>query len=140
VRAAGTLAGRDTAQRRAVLEVLRRSFDHPTAAEIHARVLGVLPGVGAATVYRTLRLLVDGAAVQELRLRDETVIRYDANTHLHDHVVCEICGVVVDVHAQVPDTVTTAVARHTGFDITGYDLRFRGRCPSCISNHGPHPA
>ena len=125
---------RDTAQRRAVLEVLRRADDHPTAAELHTRVRESLPGVGAATVYRALRLLVESDLARELRLGDEAMLRYDANTRAHAHLVCDGCGRVVDVAAALTRGVVAGVAGATGFEITGHDVRLHGRCPDCISH------
>jgi len=48
-----------TPQRRAVLDVLRECDDHPTAADVLTRVRRRHPGIGAATVYRSLALLGD---------------------------------------------------------------------------------
>ena len=59
---------RITPQRRAVLEVLHAAHDHPTAADVFERVRRVHPGIGAATVYRTLGLLVDSGEALELNL------------------------------------------------------------------------
>ena len=47
-----------TPQRHAVLETLESATDHPTAAEVFERVRVSSPGIGPATVYRTLALLV----------------------------------------------------------------------------------
>lgn len=121
-----------TPQRRAVLEVLEAAHDHPTAAEVFERVQVVHPGIGAATVYRTLGLLVDHGKALELGLTDGAS-RYDANTGRHDHLICESCGTAVDVDAPIPQRLSDSLADATGFTITGYDLRFRGRCPTCSS-------
>ena len=119
-----------TPQRRAVLKVLEAAHDHPTAAEVFDRVQGILPGIGPATVYRTLGLLVEHGKALELGLTDGAA-RYDANIGRHDHLICESCGKAVDVDAPIPQRLSDTLASDTGFTITGYDLRFRGRCPSC---------
>jgi Fe2+ or Zn2+ uptake regulation protein len=132
------LAGvRVTPQRRAVLDVLRSSHDHPTAAEVFERVRQVVPGIGAATVYRTLALLVESGQALELSLGDGSSARFDGNVERHDHVVCDGCGRAVDITATLPSTAVRGPARQTGFTITGYDLQFRGRCPRCsaVSSH-----
>jgi Fe2+ or Zn2+ uptake regulation protein len=122
---------RSTPQRRAVLEAVRCADDHPTAAEILSRVLDVMPGVGAATVYRTLAMLVESGQIQELRL-GSSAARYDRNNHCHDHLVCDGCGKVVDVHVDLEHSGQLA---HAGvrehFQVTGYDLRIHGRCADC---------
>ena len=128
-----TAAVRMTPQRQAVLDVLHASPDHPTATEVYDRVRRVLPGVGAATVYRTLALLVESGQALELSLGDGSSARYDGNISRHDHVVCVGCGRAVDVETPLPRTAVPTLARATGFAITGYDLQFHGRCPSCTA-------
>jgi Fe2+ or Zn2+ uptake regulation protein len=120
-----------TPQRAAVLEVLRAARDHPTAAEVYERVRAVAPGIGSATVYRALALLVSSGRALELSLGDGAAARYDANTDRHDHAVCDGCGLAIDIDQPIPDGVVTEIARRSGFAITGYDLQFRGLCPSC---------
>ncbi|SNQ51222.1 Fur family transcriptional regulator [Frankia canadensis] len=120
-----------TPQRMAVLEVLRAADDHPTAAEVYERVRRASPGIGSATVYRTLALLVSTGRALELTLGDGAAARYDANTRRHDHAVCDGCGRAVDLDHPVPDGMMAEIARRSGFAITGYDLQFRGLCPDC---------
>lgn len=122
---------RSTPQRRAVLEVLAAATDHPTAAEVFDRVRAAVPGIGPATVYRTLALLVESGQALELILGDGASARYDANIDRHDHLVCRSCGRVDDVQAPLSARATSGLAARTGFAITGYDLQFHGLCPAC---------
>lgn len=117
-----------TPQRRAVLEALRGSSDHPTAAELLPRVQQRSPGTGAATVYRALAVLVEAGLAEELSIGDGHAARFDGNTDRHDHLVCTRCGRVVDVVQPQPDLSGVA---GTGFTVTGYDLRIHGTCPDC---------
>lgn len=126
-----TTGRRMTPQRQAVLEVLHSSHDHPTAAEVLERVRATQPGIGAATVYRTLALLVESGQALELALGDGGSARYDGNVGRHDHVVCTSCGRAVDVDTALPRQTVRTLSRRTGFSISGYDLQFRGRCPDC---------
>jgi Fur family ferric uptake transcriptional regulator/Fur family peroxide stress response transcriptional regulator len=122
-----------TPQRQAVLDVLLGSHDHPTATEVYDRVRRTQPGIGAATVYRSLALLVESGQAVELSLGDGSSARYDGNTARHDHVVCDGCGRAVDVETPLPPRTVPTLSRDTGFAITGYDLQFRGRCPDCAA-------
>lgn len=120
-----------TPQRRAVLTAVRDAVVHPTADEIHRAVQETSPGIGVATVYRTLDLLARHGYIQELRLGDESVVRYDGNVRRHDHVICDTCGRVVDVEVRLPGQVVAAAAEQSAAEITDYDLQFRGRCATC---------
>lgn len=125
-----------TGPRRAVLDVLRASSDHPSAADVLDRVRRVRPGTGAATVYRSLAHLVDSGLALELALGEDAA-RFDANTARHDHVVCESCGRAVDVDVILPGELVKLAVGRTGFTIRAYDLRFRGRCPDCALSTDP---
>ncbi len=114
-----------------MLDVVRHAGDHPTARDIYQRVRRRRPGIGFATVYRALNLLVAHREVLELQLGDDAVARYDGNTSHHDHVVCPGCGAVADLSVRLPADVNARAAAATGFAVTGYDLRFEGRCPDC---------
>lgn len=120
-----------TPQREAVLSAARGSDDHPTARDLHARVREELPGVGVATVYRTLDLLRDHGLLLELQLGDDPVARYDANTGNHHHVVCTDCGAIGDVDIALPASVTQQAEQASGFEINAAELQFVGRCAPC---------
>ena len=122
---------RVTPQRRAVLDVLMAAHDHPTAAQVFDRVRAHQPGIGAATVYRTLALLVADGQARMLSLGEGASARYDANVSRHDHVLCVVCGAAIDVEAPLPAGALADMAARTGYDLTEYDVQFRGRCPSC---------
>jgi len=127
-----------TPQRRAVLDVLRSSHDHPSAANVLERCRQRTPGIGAATVYRSLAHLVSTGQALELHLGNGAA-RYDANIEHHDHVVCDSCGAALDVPADVSGSADALAKRvrelasSNGFDVTSYDLRFHGQCSTCRS-------
>ncbi len=120
-----------TPQRQAVLATLEAATDHPTAAEVFERVRLEVPGIGPATVYRTLALLVAQGLALELSLGDGSAARYDGNTARHDHLVCSSCGAACDVDSALPAGLLRQMTRTTGFSITRYDVQFHGLCPNC---------
>lgn len=122
---------RMTPQRQAVLDVVRASAAHPSAEEIHREVQARAPGLGVATVYRTLDLLVEHRLVRELRLGEHPVARYDGNVERHDHVRCSDCGRVWDVDLDLPPEVLASAGDATGVEVQAYDLQLTGRCPDC---------
>jgi Fur family ferric uptake transcriptional regulator len=81
-----------------------------------------------ASVHRALsRLCADGAA-QRFDLGDGRAHFERAGSH-HEHVVCENCGAIAAVPGCVVDEA--AVARRTGFAVTGHSVTFSGRCRAC---------
>ncbi len=118
-----------------MLDVLIAAHDHPTAAQVLDRVREHQPGIGAATVYRTLSLLVEAGQARVLSLGEGASARYDANVSRHDHVLCVDCGAAMDVAAPLPARALADMASRTGYDLIEYDVQFRGRCPSCNKAH-----
>ena len=124
-------AWRLTAQRRVVAEVLQGEHVHLTADEVYQRAVARLPEISRATVYNTLKELIDLGEVLEVTI-DARAKRFDPNAKdPHQHLVCERCGVIRDVHLETqPGPMLPAGGRH-GFVLTGVDIVFRGVCPAC---------
>src|SRR2546429_248210 len=87
-----------TRQRRIILEVVRGTDAHPTAALVYRRVRRRLPRVSLATVYRNLRTLAAEGVLTERA--DPSGVRFDGNTASHDHFTCVACGRIYDVPAR----------------------------------------
>ena len=123
---------KNTAQRAAVLEVVRRSEAHLTAGEIFERVRRQDPHIGYGTVYRTLHLLAEHGLIQELTFADQAS-RYDGRVERHDHVHCQTCGVLLDVDVPVALMAMHVASEQSGFDIDSHHTVFLGTCPTCRS-------
>ena len=82
-----------TPQRLAVYQYLKGTLEHPSAETIYKALQPNYPTVSLATVYKTLKTLVEIGLVQELNV-GEGNFRYDANYHEHAHVQCVNCGKV----------------------------------------------
>jgi Fur family transcriptional regulator, peroxide stress response regulator len=125
-----------TAPRALILDTVRATDAHPSAADVYRRVRRRLPRVSLATVYRNLRML---AAEGFLRARAHASgMRFDGNTAAHDHFTCVRCGRIFDVPPLVPRAVRARVASSTGFEVLEHRSEFYGRCAGC-RRHGPGP-
>lgn len=127
---------RVTPQRRAVAGVLVGTHVHLTAEEIHAAAQRNLPELSLATVYNSLNELVAMGEVGEVRGVGASV-RYDPNVHqLHHHLVCERCGLIMDVQpGGIEGLHLTADERH-GFVVGSTEVVFRGVCSRCAERSG----
>jgi len=129
LRAAGK---RLTRARQIILEVVRASEAHPSAAMVYRDVRRRLPRVSLATVYRNLRMLAAEGLVSERP--DAVALRFDGNTEAHDHFTCMACGRIYDVppHAgRHPRLLSRA-----GFEVTSSRIEFYGRCVRCTRRSG----
>jgi Fur family transcriptional regulator, peroxide stress response regulator len=117
-----------TPQRLAVLSYLEGNTDHPSADEIHKAVSVQHPTMSLATVYNTLDTLREKGYVMELSI-DPGKKRFDPNTELHHHLICQFCKRVRDV--QMEFNINLPEAMKGNFRITGNHIEFYGICPVC---------
>lgn len=121
-----------TQQRLAILDVFLEDGGHYTLEEMYRKVSAVDANVGQATVYRTLRLLVDSGFANEVTFGDG-LTRYELNhgqTH-HDHLICRECGASVEFLTPELETMLEDVARRHGFLQTSHALNIFGVCETC---------
>ena len=83
-----------------------------------------------ATVYKTLKTLVEIGLVQELNV-GEGNFRYDANYHEHAHVQCVNCGKVEDIDFIDFSSLNNLVEEKTNYKIKFNKLFFYGECNEC---------
>ena len=120
---------RVTPQRQSVFRALHGNQAHPTAEAVHALVVEEMPTVSLRTVYATLHDLAAMGEIGELELGTGSA-RFDPNTTLHHHLVCDRCGRVHDVEAtfasvRLPDDL------EDGFEVSGTEIVLRGTCGPC---------
>ncbi|MEY9844026.1 Fur family transcriptional regulator [Streptacidiphilus sp. MAP5-3] len=128
-----TRGWRLTAQRRVVAQVLDGDHVHFTADEVHARAVELLPEISRATVYNTLGEMVGLGEVLEVST-DGRAKRYDPNAHhAHQHLVCQSCGTIRDVHPLGDPLGALPTAERFGFAISGVEVTYRGLCPDCAA-------
>jgi Fur family ferric uptake transcriptional regulator len=117
-----------TRPRRIILDTVRASDAHPSAAAVYRRVRRRLPRVSLATVYRNLRMLAAEGLLTERA--DLGGMRFDGNTDPHDHFTCVACGRIYDVPALGHPRARARVAR-AGFEVLTQRIEFYGRCGAC---------
>ena len=81
---------RKTSARAAVTQRIELAGDAFTAEQLCRE----LPDVGRATVYRTIRHLVDAGALCKLPILDGAPMYSVAKVEHHHHTICSQCGAV----------------------------------------------
>jgi Fur family ferric uptake transcriptional regulator len=102
-------------------------------AEVYRRAQKIDPGIGLASVYRTLDLLARLAIVKPLHTehRHRHYVRVNGR-HGH-HLVCTGCGLAVEFADCRLESLMRSLARRTRFRIDGHFMEFFGRCADCRS-------
>lgn len=124
-----------TEPRRQLVETMRNLGDHFTADH----VVQEAPGVGRATVFRTMRLLQEIGVLCQVVLDDGAVgYRLTDNARHHHHLICTQCGATDDFASAGIEDQLAEVGSQTGFDIHGHRLEIYGLCTSCAEELGCH--
>ena len=120
-----------TAPRRAVAELIADRTGHFSAADLvdaaHARHLGV----GRATIFRTLDLLIELGRLERIDLPSGEHAYVACEPTHHHHLVCSRCGRGVDIGDAGLRTLVREVARRTGYRVDDHRLELFGLCPDC---------
>ena len=130
-----------TAQRVAVLSALSKETDsHLTAEEIYERVKESSPEIGLATIYRTIRMLLELKIIDRIYL-DDGYVRYelghvyeDEDSHHHHHLICVKCGRVMSFQGDLLEEFENRIEDKTGFRIQDHDVKLYGYCTDCLKN------
>jgi Fur family transcriptional regulator, ferric uptake regulator len=128
-RAKPALGQRQTQQREAIVEVIRAAGGPLTVHDILDRAQTSVPGLGIATVYRTVKLLLEADRVKTVILPSGETRYEAAGLGHHHHFHCRNCDEVFDLEScpvQVP------AGRYEGrFVVDDHELTLYGTCPAC---------
>ena len=123
---------RTTSPRQAVVHAIAGKGRHFTAEELREQ----LPGVGRATVYRALKLLVESGVLCRVLLEDGNLhYQLDQLNHRghHHHLLCVECGISQDLLGCDIESLLQQAALSHDFQLSGHRLEVYGRCQSCVS-------
>jgi Fur family ferric uptake transcriptional regulator len=122
---------RVTRQRLLVANALGAAGRQLTADQLYDGLRREEPGIGRATVFRTLETLVDAGVARRLE-QDGHVYAYVACLpEHHHHLSCTRCGRVEEIDEAYVRPIADRLARDMGFEIDDARLDFYGRCASC---------
>ncbi|AIZ44406.1 Fur family transcriptional regulator [Deinococcus radiopugnans] len=125
---------RSTRQRDVIAQVLGRAPGPLAVAEVFERAQDDLPGLGIATVYRTLKLLTEQGRIHPVTLDGETLYEAAGKGH-HHHFSCNRCGRVFTLHT-CPVTLPSGTVYPGGFVVEAHEVTLYGQCPECAETQG----
>ena len=123
---------RVTAERLALLDEVFRQHGHIDAEHLLAAARGRGLKISRATVYRNLDLLVASGLARKQRLgRRRYLYEHVHGGQRHDHLVCTVCGRVVEFLSPGIAALQSEICRAHGFVPSAYSLQINGLCQGC---------
>jgi Fur family ferric uptake transcriptional regulator len=127
-----------TAQRRLLLELLRKAKGHIDAKELYHRASARDESISPATVYRSLNLFKQLGLVDERRLGKVRCYYEIKQSPEHQHLVCQGCGKVIEFESPLIRKLVEIVRAEHGFNVTKAELYLEGYCSECEQKKAWH--
>ncbi len=119
-------------QRDLIADAFFGAEGHVTVEDLVARARRDDPRVSVATVYRTMKLLVECGLASARQFGDgQTRFEPTAGREHHDHLICTSCGTIVEFANARIEALQESVAHQHGFEVERHKLELYGICARC---------
>ncbi len=119
-----------TAQRLAVLKAVAGQ-PHITADGVAEVVRAEIGAISLQSVYDALGVLVIEGLLRRIQPAGAAARFEDRVGDNHHHLICRVCGSVVDVECAVGSAPCLTAAHDKGYEIDEAEVAYWGRCPDC---------
>ncbi len=121
---------RNTRQRTAIREALEAANRPLSPGEVLDAAQRMVPRLGIATVYRTLRALQEEGWLTVVELPGDSARYERAHLDHHHHFQCRACNRVFEMKGCPANVAALAPA---GFEVDAHEVVLYGRCVSCVA-------
>jgi len=121
-----------TAQRLAVLRAVSAQ-PHITADAVAEVVRAEIGAISRQSVYDALGVLVAKRLLRRIQPEGSPARFENRVGDNHHHLICRICGRVVDVDCAIGSAPCLTAADDQGFEIDEAEVAYWGRCPECVA-------
>ncbi len=121
-----------TAQRLAVLRAVSAE-PHITADAVASAVRAEIGAISLQSVYDALNVLVAGGLIRRIQPAGSAARFEDRVGDNHHHLICRICGRLVDVDCAVGSAPCLTAVDDMGYEIDEAEVAYWGRCPECVA-------
>ncbi len=121
-----------TGQRKQILDVFLKTEKHLSAEDLYEIVRKRNPGIGHATVFRTLNILCEAGIANKVDLGDGKRRYEHRHDHRHhDHLVCVKCGSFIEAVDPKIEKLQEELCRKHGFLPQRHKMDIFGVCKKC---------
>lgn len=121
-----------TAQRLAVFQAVS-SQPHISADEVAEAVRARIGAISIQSVYDALAMLVAERLIRRIQPAGSPARFEDRVGDNHHHLICRVCGRVVDVDCATGSAPCLKAADDRGYEIDEAEVAYWGRCPECLA-------
>ena len=123
---------KNTPQRVAILDSLRKAGGFRTAQQVYDDVRSGGRSIGLATVYRNLAVLSETKEVDVLHPPgSEAIYRVCISREHHHHLVCRACGTAVEIGSPDVEEWAAKSAHEHKFRAVTHTAELYGVCAEC---------
>lgn len=122
---------RFTDQQRDMVQFIFAQHNHFDADQLIDDMKKAGLDVSRATVYRTLRKLVDAKLLRLVPIGPRTFYEHDYGYPQHEHMYCDRCDKMLEFQDPAIADVIRDVARKHNFQSSGHTFIIRGVCADC---------
>jgi Fur family ferric uptake transcriptional regulator len=121
-----------TSQRALIWGALLDTKGHPSVEEIRDYLLGQGHRIGLATIYRTLKILLQSGYIRQLKVGALTRYEPVVKQPNHLHLICNVCRSTVEFPSRKIENLIRQVTAEHGFDERYSRYAIFGICKICL--------
>src|SRR5207244_5762016 len=119
-------------QRALMWTALQESKGHPSVEEIRDTLLAEGHRIGLATIYRTIKILLESGMVRQSRLHGTTRYEPVVNQPNHIHFICNSCGSTVEFPSRKIESLIKRITEQNNFEERYSRYAIVGFCKLCL--------
>jgi len=121
-----------TSQRALIWASLLDSKGHPSVEEIRDNLLKEGHRIGLATIYRTIKLLLQSGFIRQSKLHGMTRYEPVVRQPNHLHFICNSCGSTVEFPSRKIENLIRRATENEGFEERYSRYAVFGMCKTCL--------
>lgn len=106
---------------------------HATADAVAEAVRAEIGAISLQSVYDALAVLVNEGLLRRIEPAGSPARFEDRVGDNHHHLICRVCGRMVDVSCAVGVVPCLTAAEDMGYEIDEAEVVYWGRCPECLA-------
>ena len=121
-----------TSQRALIWGALLETKGHPSVEEIRDSMLRQGHRIGVATIYRTLKILLQSGYIRQSKLRGMTRYEPVVSQPNHLHFICNVCGSTVEFPSRKIESLIRRATEQYAFEERYSRYAIFGICKTCL--------